>query len=425
MATYIPYETIVEYYNTEHKPVRTVKHQPLHDFNEVITYAVNPKEKDVVVKEVVITADNLQRNEYTGKIKTTMEPNRTEVLTTDSEDQLFSKVTTTLMKTGWERISEYPRDVIVKEIERYITRMRDGHKCMITEHDTMKFDKHYPEKVIIHGASREITETTRVPDDARGIVTEHRMISGSRIIGNPEQIDAERMEIRSSANIYNKASSYTETILDAMYGRKLVEYEMKPSINDLMPYRYSYYAWLKFHDQCMARMSYENMLKSFFEDKSPEIKHDAIFDPELFQIDWSDVTHMSMRVTNSCIPGGAIPKLTCIEIGCDECINITVTLSYDNDDRLSWRRASKVDIAIQKLIHCGPGDYGAYRTVTEKYHYTPAWEEGDVRTFTHLEDIAFCIERISKEQREKILDNAKHDNTISKIIDSLHLKLEC
>ena len=422
MSTYIPYETTVEYYNTQHKLVRSERHQPQHDFNEVITYAVNPEDKGFVEKETVITADNQQREVTKNIIRTTMVPNCTEVLTTDNEGQLISKITTTLTNTGWERVSEYPEGVIVKEIEHHSSIMSNGRACTVTELDTMEFNKKDLEKILVRGGSREVTETTAEPDKYKGTDITHQYITKSKV-ADPEQIDPERMEIRPKAEFCDVTKSCISTTRDATYGRKLLEREARPSSDEyLMPYRNTRYARLKVQDQSAVRKSYENMLKSFFDGQSPEIKHDETFNPELFQIDWSDVSHMDMRVTH--VIDGITPQLTCIEIGCDELIGITVNLTYDKKHHTPHYRypAAKADITVRKLACCGPDDYGVYRKVTEKYSYVPTLKDEYLRT--DLEQLAFTIEKLSIEQLSKIEDSAKHDKTISNLMDILQVQLE-
>ena len=422
MNTYIPYETTVEHYDVYNKLVKSEKHQPLHDFNEVITYTVNPEEKGAVVKETVITADNQEREVTKNIIRTTMVPNRTEVLTTDAEDQLISKVTTTLTNTGWERVSEYPEGVVVKEIEHHSSIMSNGRVCMVTKHDTMEFNKKDPEKILVRGGSREVTETTTEPDKYKGTDITHQYITKSKV-ADPEQIDPEHMEIRPKAEFCDVTKSCISTTRDATYGRKLLEREARPSSDEyLMPYRNTRYARLKVQDQSAVRKSYENMLKSFFDGQSPEIKHDETFNPELLQIDWSDVTHMDILMTH--VIDGITPQLTCIEIGCDELIRITVNLTYDKKHHTPHYRypAVKVDVTVRKLACCGPDDYGVYRKVTEKYSYVPTLKDEYLRT--DLEQLAFTIEKLSIEQLAKIEDSAKHDKTISNIMDQLQVQLE-
>lgn len=426
MATYIPYETTVEYYNTDHKLVRSVRRQPLHDFNEVITYAVNPEDKGFVEKETVITADNQEREVTKNIIRTTMVPNCTEVLTTDAEDQLISKVTTTLTNTGWERVSEYPEGVVVKEIEHHSSIMSNGRMCMVTKHDTMEFNKKDPEKILVRGGSREVTETTAEPNKYKGTDITHQYITKSKV-ADPEQIDPERMEIRPTAEFCDVTKSCISTTRDATYGRKLLEREARPSSDEyLMPYRNTRYARinarLEVQDQSAVRKSYENMLKSFFDGQSPEIKHDETFNPELLQIDWSVVTHMDMQVTH--VIDGITPQLTCIEIGCGEIIRITVNLSYDKKHHTPHYRypAAKVDITVRKLACRGSDDYGVYRKVTEKYSYVPTLKDEYLRT--DLEQLAVTIEKLSIEQLAKIEDSAKHDKTISNLMDTLQVQLE-
>lgn len=425
MATYIPYETTVEHYNVYNKLIRSVRHQPLHNFTEVITYAVNPEDKGFVEKETVITADNQQREVTKNKIRTTRVPNRTEVLTTDAEDQLISKITTTLTKDGWERVSEYPEGVVVKEVKRYSSIMSNGHVCTVTELDTMEFNKNDPEKILVRGGSRETTETTTEPDNYKGTDITHQYITKSKVA--PEQIDPEHMEIRPKAEFCDVTKSCISTTRDATDARKLLEHEARPSSDEyLMPYRNTRYARLdtrlKVQDQSAVRKSYENMLKSFFEEESPEIKHDETFNPELLQIDWSDVTHMDMQVTH--VIDGITPQLTYIEIGCDELIRITVNLTYDKKHHTPHCRypAAKVDITVRKLACCGPDDYGVYRKVTEKYSYVPTLKDEYLRT--DLEQLAFTIEKLSIEQLSKIEDSAKHDKTISNLMDILQVQLE-
>lgn len=421
MSTYIPYETTVEHYDA-YKLIRSVRHQPLHDFNEVITYAVNPENKGVVEKETVITADNQEREVTKNIIRTTKVPNRTEVLTTDNEGQLISKITTTLTNTGWERVSEYPEGVVVKEIEHHSSIMSNGRVCMVTKHDTMEFNKKDPEKILVCGGSREVTETTIEPDRYKGTDITHQYITKSKV-ADPEQIDPERMEIRPKAEFCDVAKSCISTTQDATYGRKLLEREARPSSDEyLMPYRSTRYARLKVQDQSAVRKSYENMLKSFFDGQSPEIKHDETFNPELLQIDWSDVSHMDMQVTH--VIDGITPQLTCIEIGCDDLIRITVNLSYDKKHHTPHYRypATKVDITVRKLACCDSDDYGAYRKVTEKYSYVPTLKDEYLRT--DLEQLAVTIEKLSIEQLAKIEDSAKHDKTISNLMDILQVQLE-
>lgn len=422
MATYIPYETTVEHYDVYNKLIRSVRHQPLHDFNEVITYAVNPEDKGVVEKETVITADNQEREVTKNIIRTTMVPNCTEVLTTDAEGQLISKITTTLTNTGWERVSEYPEGVVVKEIEHHSSIMSNGRMCMVTKHDTMEFNKKDPEKILVRGGSRESIETTAEPDKYKGTDITHQYITKSKV-ADPEHIDPERMEIRPKAEFCDVTKSCISTTRDATYGRKLLEREARPSSDEyLMPYRNTRYARLKAQDQSAVRKSYENMLKSFFDGESPEIKHDETFNPELLQIDWSDVSHMDMQVTH--VIDGITPQLTCIEIGCDELIRITVNLSYDKKHHTPHYRypAAKVDVTVRKLAYCGPDDYDAYRKVTEKYSYVPTLKDEYLRT--DLEQLAFTIEKLSIEQLAKIEDSAKHDKTISNLMDILQVQLE-
>mgnify|MGYP004524299941 FL=1 len=427
MATYIPYETTVEYYDTQHKLVKSERHQPLHNFTEVITCAVNPKEEEFTEKETVITADNQQEEVIINKIKTTMVPNRTEFLTTDNKGQLISKVTRTLTDAGWERVSEYPEGVVVKQIKRHFSTIKDGHRCMVIELDTMEFNKHDPENVLVCGGSRETIETITVPSRLKELDTVHRYITSSKV-ADSEQIDPERMEIRPTAEFCDMEKSYINTTQDAAYGWKLAEFETKAPYDDLVPFRDSKYARLNarhaYQDKNMVRKSYENMLKSFFEGESPEIKHDETFDPELFQIDWSEVDHMDLQATRACVLTGVVPQLTCIEIGCDELIRITVNLSYDKNHRTPHYQyhPTKVDITVRKFACSNPDDYGVYRVVTEKYSYVPTQKS----EFGHsdLELLALSIERLAREQWEKIKDNAKHDERISDIMDRLQVKFE-
>lgn len=426
MATYIPYETTVEHYDVYNKLVRSVRHQPQHNVTEVITYAVNPEDKGFVEKETVVAADNQEREVTKSKIRTTRAHNRTEVLTTDAGDQLISKVTTTLTHTGWERVSEYPEGVVVKEVKRLSHIMSNGRVCTVTELDTMEFNKKDPEKILVRGGSRETIETTTEPDKRKGIDTTHQYITRSKV-ADPEQIDPERMEIRPKAEFCDVTKSCISTTRDATYCGKLLECEARPSSDEyLIPYRNTRYARLnarlKVQDQSAVRKSYENMLKSFFDGQSPEIKHDETFSPELLQIDWSNVTHMDMQVTH--VIDGITPQLTCIEISCDELIGITVNLSYDKNHHTPHYRypAAKVDITVRKLACCGPDDYGAYRKVTEKYSYVPTLKDEYLRT--DLEQLAFTIEKLSIEQLAKIEDSAKHDKTISNLMDMLQVQLE-
>ena len=67
-------------------------------------------------------------------------------------------------------------------------------------------------------------------------------------------------------------------------------------------------------------------------------------------------------------------------------------------------------------------DYGVYRKVTEKYSYVPTLKDEYLRT--DLEQLAFTIEKLSIEQLAKIEDSAKHDKTISNIMDQLQVQLE-
>ena len=428
MNTYIPYETTVEYFDGLHKLVKSERHQPLHDFNEVITCAVNPEEKGFVEKETVIMADNQQEEVVKTELKTTMMMfNRTEALTTDNEGKFISKVTTAVTRDGWERVSEYPEDVVVKEIERHYTTLKDGHRCMVTELDTMEFNKHDPEKVLVRGGSRETTETITVPSRLKGLDTVHQYITSCKV-ADPEQIDPEHMEIRPTAEFCDMEKSYINTTQDATYGWKLAEFETKAPYDDLVPFRDSKYARLNarlaYQDKNTVRKSYENMLKSFFEGESPEIKHDETFDPELFQIDWGEVDHMDLQATRACVLSGVVPRLTCIEIGCDELIRIMVNLSYDKKHHTPHYQypPTKVDITVRKFAYSDPDDYGVYRVVTEKYSYvpTPKSEFGH----TDLELLALEIERLSREQWEKIEDNAKHDERISDIMDRMQVKFE-
>ena len=428
MNTYIPYETIVEYHNTQHKLVRSERHQPQHNFTEVITCAVNPEDEGFTEKETVVTADNQQREVTKNTIKTTMVPDCTEFLTTDNEGQLISKFTTTTTKDGWERIHEYPDGVVVKQIERYFNTTKDGHMCMVNELDTMEFNKHDPENVLVRGGSRETIETITVPSrSSKGFDIEHQYITSSKV-ADPEQIDPERMEIRPTAEFCDMEKSYINTTRDATNGLVLAEFETKAPYDDLVPFRNSKYARLnmrlKVQDQSAVRKSYENMLKSFFEGESPEIKHDETFDPELFQIDWGEVDHMDLQTTRACVLTGVVPQLTCIEIGCDELIRITVNLSYDKNHHTSHYQypPTKVDITVRKFTYSDPDGYGVYRTVTEKYNYAPT--QKSEFGHTDLELLALEIERLSREQWEKIKDNAKHDERISDIMDRLQVKFE-